>query len=300
MRNTVIAVSLATAAALPLIASAQTTAPAAAPAEHTFTGNMSLVSQYIVRGLSQTNGDPALQGGVDYSHASGLYAGTWLSNISWVTDQNANTRSAPVSLASPGSAGAPYTPNKSNANSLEWDFYAGFKNGFAGGDWNYDVGVIQYYYPGRYDNVGAYRKPNTTEVYAAIGYKWVSLKYSKAVGTYTFGANQSKGADYLDLSATVPLGASGFNLSGHVGRFNFPGRANTGYWGASGGNNNFYDYTDYKLGLTKDYLGCTFGFAWTRANSKDLAPDGQTTAYQNAFGRNIGGSRVVLSGGKSF
>ena len=157
MRNIVIAVCLGIAAALPLIGSAQTAAPAAAPAEHTFTGTESLVSQYIFRGLSQTNGDPALQAGGDYSHSSGLYAGTWLSNVSWVTDQNANTRSAPVSLASPGSVGAPYAPNRSNANSVEWDFYAGFKNSFAGGDWNYDVGVIRYYYPGRYDNVGAYR-----------------------------------------------------------------------------------------------------------------------------------------------
>jgi uncharacterized protein (TIGR02001 family) len=275
--------------------------PAEAPkSPHKFTGNISLVSQYIFRGLSQTNGDPALQGGVDYSHASGLYVGTWLSNISWFTDQNANIKSAPVSLASPGSVGAPYTPNQSNAASLEWDFYAGFKNSFAGGDWNYDVGVIQYYYPGRYDNVGSYRKPNTTEIYGLIGYKCVSLKYSKGISTYTFGVNESKGADYLDLSAAIPLGESGFNLLAHVGKYNFPGNANVGYWGTSGGNNNFFDYTDYKLGLTKDYLGYTFGFAWTHADTKDAAPDGQTTAYLNVFGKNIGGNRVMLSVTKAF
>ena len=283
-----------------IFAALEMTFAQAAPTEatqspHKFTGNISLASQYIFRGLSQTNGDPALQGGMDYSHASGLYAGTWLSNISWFTDQNANIKSAPVSLASPGSVGAPYTPNQSNAASLEWDFYAGFKNSFAGGDWNYDVGVIQYYYPGRYDNVGAYRKPNTTEVYGLIGYKWVSLKYSKGISTHTFGVNESKGADYLDLSATIPLGESGFNLLAHVGKYNFPGNANLGYWGTSGGNNNFFDYIDYRLGLTKGYLGFTFGFAWTHANTKDAAPDGQTTAYLNAFGKNVGGHRIMLS-----
>ena len=267
---------------------------------HAFTFNISLVSQYTFRGLSQTNGYPALQGGMDYSHASGFYAGTWLSNISWFTDQNANIKSAPVSLASPGSVGAPYAPNQSNAAGLEWDFYAGFKNSFAGGDWNYDLGIIQYYYPGRYDNVGAYRNPNTTEVYGLIGYKWVSLKYSRGIGAYTFGVNESKGADYLDLSATIPLGESGFNLLAHVGKYNFPGNANVGYWGTSGGNNNFFDYTDYKLGLTKEFLGCTFGIAWTHADTKDAAPDGQTTAYMNAFGKNIGGHRFVLSVTKTF
>jgi uncharacterized protein (TIGR02001 family) len=296
----VAAAAVATAFSLPLTVSAQT-APAAAPASpHTVTGNLSLTSQYIFRGLTQTNGDPAVQGGADYSHASGFYAGTWLSNISWFTDQNANTKAAPVSLASPGSVGAPYTPNQSNAASLEWDFYGGFKNSFAGGDWNYDVGAIQYYYPGKYDNVGAYRKPNTTELYGLIGYKWVTLKYSKGISAYTFGVNEGKGADYLDLSATVPLGESGFNLLAHVGKQNYPGNANVAYWGASGGNNNFFDYTDYKLGVTKDYLGYTFGLAWTRADTKDAAPDGQTTAYMNAFGKNIGGDRVALSVTKTF
>jgi len=300
MRKQLLASAVSAVLSLPVIAFAQT-APAAGPASpHTFTGNAGLTSQYIFRGLSQTNGIPAIQGGADYSHKSGLYAGTWLSNISWYTDQNANTKSAPISLASPGATGVPYTPNNSNQASLEWDFYGGYKNTFAGGDGNYDVGAIQYYYPGKYDNLGAYRKPDTTEVYGAIGYKWVSLKYSKGVSTNTFGVNESKGASYLDLSATVPLGASGFNLLAHVGKYDFPGNANTGYWGASGCNNNCFDYTDYKLGLTKDYFGYTFGIAWTRANTKDAAPDGQTTAYMNAFGKNIGGDRVAVSVTKTF
>src|SRR5450759_2863878 len=95
----VAAAAIASAFSLPLTVSAQT-APAAEPAApaspHTFTGNVGLVSQYIFRGLTQTNGDPAIQGGADYSHASGFYAGTWLSNISWFTDQNANVKSAPI------------------------------------------------------------------------------------------------------------------------------------------------------------------------------------------------------------
>jgi uncharacterized protein (TIGR02001 family) len=305
MRKLLLASAVSTAICLPAAVSAQT-APAAAPAPaaekspHTVTANVGFASQYIFRGLTQTNGNPAIQGGADYSHTSGFYAGTWLSNISWFTDQNANTKSAPISLASPGATGFPYAPNQSNTASLEWDFYGGFKNSFAGGDWNYDVGVIQYYYPGTYNNLGAYRKPDTTEIYGLIGYKWVSLKWSKGVSSNTFGVNESKGADYLDLSATVPLGESGVNLLAHVGRYNFPGNANVGYWGVSGCNNNCFDYTDYKLGATKDYWGYTFGLAWTHAGTKDAAPDGQTTAYMNAFGKNIGRDRVALTITKTF
>ena len=259
---------------------------------YTVTGNVAFVSQYVFRGLTQTNGKPDLQGGLDYAHTSGLYAGTWLSNISWFTDQNNGTKSAPVALSSPGGG-------LSNSANLEWDIYGGFKNSFAN-DWTYDVGGLYYYYPGIYDNLGAYRRPDTLELYGSIGYKWVSLKYSKGVSQNTFGVNESKGASYLDLSALVPLGESGFNLQTHIGKQSYPGNLNTGYWGASGGNNSYFDYTDYKLGLTKDYSGFTYGLAYTYANTKDTAPDNNTTANLNAFGKNIGRSRLALSVTRTF
>lgn len=273
---------LATLAAAPVLAAD------AAPAtpEHTLVGNVTLASQYVFRGLSQTNGKPAIQAGLDYTRTSGLYAGTWMSNISWFTDQNNGTKLAPVALSSPGGG-------LSNSATLEMDLYGGYKNSFAG-DWTYDVGGIYYYYPGTYDSLGAYRKPNTLEVYGAVGYKWVSLKYSKAVSKDTFGVNESKGANYLDLSATVPV-ADGLNLQAHVGKQTYPSNANAAYWGASGGNNGYFSYTDYKLGLTKDYAGYTYGVAYTYANTKDAAPDNTTTAYLNAFGKNVGRGRLALS-----
>ena len=277
---------------------AQKAEPAPTP-EHSLTGNVGVVSQYIFRGLSQTDGKPAIQGGFDYAHSSGFYVGTWLSNISWFTDQNAGVKNAPVSLASPGSVGAPYSTGTSNAASLEWDFYGGYKNTFAG-DWSYDVGLIRYYYPGRYDNLGAYRNPGTTEVYGAIGYKWLTLKYSKAISTNTFGVNDSRGATYIDLTALVPVGETGYNIVAHVGRQDYPGKSNVGYWGASGGDNNYFDYTDYKLGLTKEFQGFNFGLAWTYANTRHTAPDNNTTAYMNAFGKNIGRDRLAASISKSF
>src|ERR1035437_10292702 len=55
--------------------------PAAAPASP-LTGNMTIATDYIFRGLTQTKGKPAIQGGFDYAHPSGFYVGTWLSNIS--------------------------------------------------------------------------------------------------------------------------------------------------------------------------------------------------------------------------
>ena len=306
MYKTLTASAISAALLLPATVLAQAAAPVPeAKSPHTFTANVALASDYVFRGLTQTNAKPAIQGGFDYSHASGFYAGTWLSNISWFTDQNAGTRSTaggnsgPISLASPGSVGAPYAANRSNQASLEWDLYGGYKGSFSD-DWSYDVGLLRYQYPGTYDNLGAYRNPGTTEVYGALGYKWLTLKYSKAVSTYTFGVNEGKGADYLDLSAAVPLGDSGLNLQAHVGHQRYPGNSNVGYWGSSGGNNGFFSYTDYKLGVTTDYQGFTFGLAWTYADTKDAAPDNQTTAYLNTFGNNIGRSRGSVTVSRTF
>ena len=63
-----------------VLSSAPATAADASP--HTHTANVAFVSNYIFRGLTQTFGKPAIQGGMDYSHANGLYAGLWGSSIS--------------------------------------------------------------------------------------------------------------------------------------------------------------------------------------------------------------------------
>ncbi len=74
-----IANAVAAAAALVLVASAgaQTPASAAATAAdakaadpYTLTANVGIFSQYIFRGLTQTDGKPAFQGGFDFAHES--------------------------------------------------------------------------------------------------------------------------------------------------------------------------------------------------------------------------------------
>ena len=60
-----------------------------------FSANVGFTTDYIFRGISQTSGNPAVQGGIDYAHASGLYAGVWGSNVSWISDFNAGVSSSP-------------------------------------------------------------------------------------------------------------------------------------------------------------------------------------------------------------
>ena len=190
------------------------------PPEHTLTANVGIFSEYIFRGISQTAGKPALQGGFDYAHSSGLYLGTWASNISWLEDFNAYQRS-----------------------SLEWDFYGGYKANFPGSeDWTYDLGTIYYNYPGkRYEGVVS---ADTWELYAGVGWKWLSLKASYSLKDY-FGARptgaKTDGTWYFDLSAAYPLGDSGVSLVGHYGYLDVA-------HDASGDAKVSYD--DWKLGVS--------------------------------------------------
>jgi uncharacterized protein (TIGR02001 family) len=245
MRKTLIAAAVAGTFCLPSAVMAQAAAPAAAPASpHTFTGNVGFATEYLYRGIAQTRGKPALQGGFDYSHASGLYAGVWGSNISWISDAVAGASS-----------------------SLEVDIYGGYK-GTISGDWGFDIGVLTYNYPGTGKTVPGFQqlKQDTTEVYGAVSWKWVTLKYSHSVtplfgwaktsGGVTPNLNDgTKGSSYLELNAAYDLG-DGWGISGHVGH-----QKVKGYGDAS--------YTDYKVGATKDLGFGVVGLAYSTTNAKD-------------------------------
>ncbi len=176
-------------------------------------GSASIVSDYLFRGLSQTNRKPALQAGVEYDSASGVYAGAWGSNISWLSD--ASTSAAPIS------------------SSLEVDAYAGWRKTFSSGI-SVDGGIYRYQYPGSYP--AGFTSPNTTEIYAGIGAAGFTLKYSWAV-TNLFGFDRSKHSGYLDLSWGHALGKY-WSVSAHVGHQSLKN--------VPRGN-----YTDWNLGVSR-------------------------------------------------
>jgi uncharacterized protein (TIGR02001 family) len=245
--------------------SAQTAAPAATPPAdakpadpYTLTANVGIFSQYIFRGLTQTAQDPAFQGGFDFAHESGFYLGTWGSNISWLHDGGTCERGC----------------------SLEWDLYGGWKHAF-NDDWGMDVGVLFYYYPGRY--VSGATNPDTTELYIAGNWKWVSLKFSDAVSN-TFGVPGSHNSWYLDLSAAYPINEQ-WSAIAHVGRQEYGGNNN-------GVSNSVFNYTDWKLGATYTVNGYTFGAYWTDT-------DANRPAYTLA-GKFIGASTGTVYVQKTF
>ncbi|HEX6734115.1 MAG TPA: TorF family putative porin [Azonexus sp.] len=277
MKKSLIALALVGAFAVP--AFAEETPAAAEASPHTVTGNLTLATSYRFRGIDQTFGKPALQGGIDYSHASGFYVGNWNSNVS-------------------SGAGFP-------DGNLEMDFYGGWRGTFD--DFGVDVGAIYYYYPGSEADVFHTRASggavNNKEVYVGASWKFLSLKYSYAFddyfsmrGTANDDGKSTKGSSYLEFNMNYDLG-DGWGINGHVGHFYAKNIKNG-------------DYTDWKVGVTKDLSGWVVGLAYVDTNAdgncnKAFQPycfvsswdsDGQTSSSNKDAGRGI----AVLSVTKSF
>lgn len=221
-----------------------------APASpHTVTGNIGITSDYIFRGVTQTMHKPAIQGGFDYTNTNGLYVGTWLSNQTWVEEGG-----------------------YMSSSSLEIDLYGGYRGTV--GDIGYDVGAIKYYYPG---GTVLTQTPNTVEAYVGVSYGPVSLKYSQVLSDYFIGwsngaGSKSKNSSYLELNATHDLGA-GWGVLAHVGQQKVKTVADA-------------DYTDWKVGVTKD-VG--YGVVTVAYSDTDAKP----TSYSEALGNPAGGRAFV-------
>ncbi|SHH98889.1 TorF family putative porin [Ferrimonas marina] len=144
-----------------------------APAMADVSGNIGVTSDYLWRGVTQTDGAPAVSGGIDWGHDSGFYLGTWVSNIEF-----------------------------GDAATYEWDLYGGF--GGEIGDFGYDVGYIYYAYPNGDDL-------DFGEVYGSIGWNWLGLNVSygtneSADEKFYENALYVEGTLGFDLTDSVSLG----------------------------------------------------------------------------------------------
>lgn len=214
---------------------------------HTFTGNLTVASDYRFRGISQTYEDPAIQGGFDYSHSSGFYVGNWNSNVS---------------------------SEVIGSGHIEMDFYAGYKFEPVK-DVTADVGILQYYYPSaEVDDSTDY---DTTEIYVGATWKWVSAKYSYAISDDVFGFTDADGSWYLDLNGNFEI-ADKTMLNVHVGRQKIKGTSDA-------------SYTDWKVGVARDFGFATLGLAYVDTNASDTYTLG---------GKDLGDGTVVFSVAKTF
>lgn len=267
--------------------SAQAEEAAAAAPDYTLTANVYGVTDYYFRGLTQTWHKPAIQGGADFVHSSGWYAGVWGSNVS--------------NNQYPGGSG------------LEFDYYGGY-NGKFNDDWGWTVGVHGYAYPGANFNKQAVGNSSTGGVApfnsvsydtfewnAGISYKWMSVKYSRQT-TDWFGVNKdsgfssdSKGSNYLEFNAAyefVPSWTANF----HAAHTNIK---TTTLAGQS------LDYNDYLIGVSKAF---DKGWVASLAYAKSVYKDSNVWKPAAGFGSlanndtisDPGEGKLILSVGRTF
>ena len=194
--------------------------------------NVAVMSDYRFRGISQSRLKPAIQGGADYvNNPTGLYAGVWLSTITWAKDAG-------------------------GGGNTEFDVYAG-KRGEMSQEFTYDVGVLSYVYPSNgLAKVSGFANANTTEIYGQLGYGPGYVKYSHAV-TNLFGFIGSKNSGYLDLGANIEV-SNGLVINLHAGYQNVR-------------NTSAASYTDWKAGVTKDLGVVTVALAMIGTNAGKVA-----------------------------
>lgn len=263
MKTALLAVCAAVASVVVVPASRAVDAPP-------ITGNVAIVSDYMFRGLTQTWGHPAIQGGADFTDPSGFAAGTWASSVS----------------------------DRSYAGgSMELDLYASFGRAFAG-DWSWRVGLYGYVYPGaNLDQAAGYRGRsfNTLEANAALAWRQFTLKYNRSLTDY-FGADSEQGYDgdsrgtgYLQLDAALPL-ADAWTLALHAGHTHYT--ASLASPTAYGVRN--VSYSDYSA--TVKYA---FDVHWSISAGVTYADNGRyyrhVSSYTDAADtRAVGGTRGLI------
>lgn len=193
------------------------------PKPITVTGSVTLLTDYRFRGLTRTDGDAAVQATINVTHRSGLYIGTFISNID----------------------GSGKSPALTGYGDAEVDLYGGFATSLSNGIGT-DVGLLYYYYPGGKKG----QKTDFFEPYASLTYS-IGPIATKLGAAYAWGGQPGlagldvkRGNDdniYLFGEGSVGIPTTPVTLKGHLGY----SRGSLGSVNAPGSNDN--NYVDWSL-----------------------------------------------------
>ncbi|WP_417484535.1 TorF family putative porin [Maricaulis salignorans] len=162
------------------------TAAATTASAQTVEGNVALTSDYIFRGVTQTDGGPAISGGFDVADDSGLYAGIWGSSVDFGDD-----------------------------TTMELDLYGGYATTL--GSWDIDVGGIFYGYP---DSPSAGGDQNFWEFYAGVGHALGPVAWDAKLSWSPDFYLESGPAAYIETGLAYEF-AAGVALDARIGASRF-------------------------------------------------------------------------------
>lgn len=202
-------------------------------------GDAQFRTNFVARGLSQSQGQPSLRAGIDYNSGDGMYGGIDGDSINWINELH------------PG-----------DNVSLEMDGWLGYRRHFGSG-WSAKAGFVRIQFPGHYVRQSPPAdQPNSTEAFGSASWNGLSAQLNYAVTNYV-GTPNSKGTLYLSVTASRPVGGP-WTLGAALGRVAHAGRDP-----ASGQSNSRFDYTDYKLSIACDLgsgISLTLAHTWTNAD----------------------------------
>lgn len=209
---------------------ATTLATATSLAQAGFSSTTTLASDYVFRGISNTDEDPTIQGSLDYEHDSGFYGGIWASNVKF--RENAGVPAA----------------NTVDEASIEIDYYAGFASEFEAGI-SWDVGALYYSYPGAESSLDY----DYWEAMGALGYAFEDAALAPEIGIEVYHSPEYFGktgdATYVAVMLGLSLPAD-FSLGFSVGKQKFH-------------DDSTLDYSDWKVGIGKSLGGFDLELAYT-------------------------------------
>lgn len=217
----------------------------------TVSGSATVVTDYRFRGISQTDKDFAVQGGITVSHESGVYVGVWGSSIDDYIAAGADQ---------------------------EIDLIAGYKTTFGGT--TVDLGGLYYYYPGSSKIIPG-TNSDFLELYTSVSQTIgpVSAKlaayYAPKQAALTLGAGKEDNF-YMNLGLSGSIPDTGVSLSAGIGR-----TFTTSF--LSGGSK----YTDWSLGASYTTGAVTFGLNYvdtSYAGGTLLSLTGKDIAKGGLFG----------------
>ena len=203
-----------------------------------FAASVALTTDYVYRGVSQTDENWAIQGSFDYGHPSGFYVGVWASNVDEIVSEG----------------------------NIEMDFYGGysrelFKN------FTFDIGVIYYFYP----DPGTGPKRDFIEGVLGLKYAFSNIALSPELGlSYNYspdfyGADRDGNHLLGTLDLTLPYE---FGVGGNLGYQDVKGGETSGGAAGEGGSSGF-DFYYWRLGLSKAIKGFDLDLSYWDTDAED-------------------------------
>jgi len=207
----------------------------------TFSANVGLTSEYLFRGLSQTDDAPAIQGGFDYevelAKPVALYLGVWGSNVDF--NEGGTVDGA----------------------TIEVDLYGGLRGNIGDTGLGWDVGFIYYSYPGAASSLNY----DFIEAQAALSYDFGLAAVTASVNYSPENFGDSGSALYPKLAVDVPVARTGLTLSGYVAKQYIDDEATFGS----------PDYVEWNLSVGYSIAGFDLSLAYS---DTDISPESDANA----------------------